>query len=101
MRVSIWPICWAVSLEPSVISRVTSEYFSARCLALSLMALSQPWSACGPAKPMVTCLPGLSSAAGWLLAADSPPPLGSLLVQPVTRAPHGDGGGSEEEPCGW
>ncbi|CAM5672396.1 hypothetical protein SVIOM342S_02619 [Streptomyces violaceorubidus] len=49
MRVSIWPICCAVSLDPSVTSRVTSEYFSARFLALSLMALSQPWSACGPA----------------------------------------------------
>lgn len=64
MRVLTWPIWAAVSLDPSVISRVTSEYFSARDLALTLIAFSQPWSAWGPAKPMVTGVPGLSSAAG-------------------------------------
>lgn len=85
MRVLTWPIWAAVSLEPSVISRVTSEYVSARDLAFTLIALSQPWSACGPAKPMVTALPGLSSA-GALFPAGSVF-LGSLLVQAVRSAP--------------
>src|SRR4051794_7722509 len=85
MRVSIWPIWAAVSFEPSVISRVTSEYFLARLLALSLIALSQPWSACGPAKPMVTCLPGLVSAPVWSFAAGFSSLL-SLLVQPARKA---------------
>ncbi len=79
-----------------MISSVTSEYFFARLLALSLIALSQPWSACGPAKPMVTALPGLSSAAGWSsFAAGSSS--GSLLVQPVSEDSRPDGGGPEEQ----
>lgn len=96
ISVWIWPICWAMSLEPSVISSVTSEYFLARDLALSLMALSQPWSAWGLPKPMVTALPGLSSATGASSAAFSCFE-GSLLVQAVSSAPHGNGRGAEQQ----
>src|SRR3954466_14327385 len=64
-----WLDCWAASFEPSVILSWTSEYFAASFLAFSLMAFSQPWSAWGPAKPMVTGLPGLSLAPLFTAAA--------------------------------
>lgn len=97
ISVSIWPIWAAVSLEPSVMSRVTSEYFLARSRALTLMALSQPWSAWGLTKPMVTFLPGLSSAAAAWLSVEPAASFGSLLVQAVRKAPAAEGGGTEEQ----
>jgi hypothetical protein len=86
MRVWIWLACWAASFEPSVIFRSTSEYLPASFLAFSLMAFSQPWSACGPANPMVTFLPGAAFAP---VAAAVPTSLlsgSALLVQAEASA---------------
>ena len=89
MKVSIWLICWLASLVPSAILKSMSEYFSASAFAELLTAASQPWSAAGPEKPMVTFSPGaslsLTAPAGALEAEDWAS--GVLLVQPVARRP--------------
>ncbi len=86
MKVSTWAI-WALgSLVPSALWKSMSSYFSASACALLLIAASQPWSAAGPEKPIVT----VSPVSSFELAAFSVPPLvspvgsGSLLVQPVS-----------------
>ena len=60
MKVSIWLICRLASFVPSAALKSMSEYFSASALAELLTAASQPWSAAGPEKPMVTVSPGAS-----------------------------------------
>ena len=57
MKVSIWLICRLASLVPSATRSSTSSYFSASSCAALLIAASQPWSAAGPEKPMVTVSP--------------------------------------------
>ena len=90
MKVSTWLICRLASLVPSACLKSMSSYFSASALAEELMAASQPWSACGPEKPMTTVSPAasLSLAGRWcrLLGELSAVGSGSLLVQPTSTA---------------
>src|SRR5215204_5696232 len=89
MNVSIWLIWRLASLVPSAALNSMSEYLAASSFADLLTAASQPWSAAGPEKPMVTFSPGaslsLAAPAGALEAEDSAS--GVLLVQPVASRP--------------
>ena len=75
---------------PSAALNSMSEYFSASALAELLTAASQPWSAAGPEKPMVTVSPGASlslAAPAGALEPRSSDVSGVLLVQPAARRP--------------
>src|SRR5829696_10098069 len=90
MSVSIEEICLVTSLVASTGSYVTSEYFLAWVSAFLLIAAIQPWSPCGPEKPIVTSLPGAAlspaGAAAWPLFSAAGVS-GSLLVQAARTAP--------------
>ncbi len=57
MKVSTAAICALTSLVPSATCRSTSGKLAAAARAPELMAPSQPWSAAGPEKPIVTVSP--------------------------------------------
>src|SRR6266550_631511 len=88
ISVSMDEICRVTSLVASTGSNLTSEYRLACASAFLLIAAIQPWSPCGPEKPIVTVLPGLVlsllPAATW---APVDGVLGVLLVQPTSSAP--------------
>ena len=84
MSVSIEEICLVTSLVASTGSNVTSEYCLACASAFLLIAAIQPWSPCGPEKPIVTSLPGAALSprgAGGLTVA-----VGGRRVRLVARA---------------
>src|ERR687885_70370 len=82
MSVCTWLICSLTSVPlPETASSLTSLYFCASDFALAVMAPIQPWSAAGPEKPMVICLPGAS-----LPPALPPPAAGALAVAVVEEA---------------
>src|SRR5690348_14586291 len=84
---SIWLAWVAASLLPSVMIRLTSEYFLASLRAFWLIALSQPWSACGPAKPTFTVLPGWAFAAFCALLLGAAFVVWSALLVHAASAP--------------
>ncbi len=86
MNPSTTAICALTSLVPSANCRSMSSYWSAASWALLLIAASQPWSAAGPEKPIVTVSPGSSLALTAVVSLESLDSSGSLLVQAVSAS---------------
>ena len=87
MKVSTAAICALTSFVPSASCSSTSGKLSAASIAPELMAPSQPWSAAGPEKPMMTVSPVASFSSDvvpWSTTSSSPS--GEPAVQPASSA---------------